>query len=741
MVTRVQAQYTPQGTGLERVTAPQVQAVQARFDTPQESSAVRLARALGAINPEIIQGSLNKLQDIDDRQARRDAEKFANSITLDELGKRIKSGEMLPSQSPVFAATVQHIYAENSQKQMERDILSGINTGQLTFATPEDLDKHLVEKRNEFLSGQSDYVVAGFDKGWNAFRERANAANLQVNDKAAISRGIQEATDNLSNGLLEVTAPTFTGTDDERAAALMRRYELLTSTQVLREDARKAALGNLMTRIAASGNQTLLDAMLRQKLPNNGPTLAGFLGDKAISLANTAEAQFDQTQRLAVDEGLAPFYRQAATGELDTKAFEAFRKANEKYVSSATYESILRGNEAAQARILREQARHANIMEAQRLVGEASQQADALIASGRGYQVGSIVVPTPEGGTKTIKAEDIKLDALQRRFAADPEMSFTDQIRLYAQTDVDNQQWKNEFNAAVNNIAEVGVDAKGKPIGELLPATVESLDRFAVINQTNAYYARRLAGSDDKYEILSNIQALRESGVPEVGLAASLVNQAQNNTAKNMDSIKSQVQTAVNSLTDPGFFTGRFWGEIFEGEWGEGDKNVRPMAQSIKSLAQSYMAANVVTSGDAAVELALKYFSNSAVTTQINNTVYMNKDLPMVPEGQSQRFWFQRFINEKVADDLKGQGINFDADEVWLNVPKGGVSRYQLFLNGVPLSTIYTRKDVEKWITDKNDQDIQDRVRVRNERPKPEDSFIEAETPEGAKLIYRKRQR
>src|SRR5690606_33571531 len=109
----------------------------------------------------------------------------------DELGKKIRNKEILPSQSPVFAAALQHIYAENYQKQLERDTLSGIAKGELKFGTPQELDQYLVDKRNEFLTGQSEYVVAGFDKGWQALRDRAHGVNLQVTDKGAQDRAIQ----------------------------------------------------------------------------------------------------------------------------------------------------------------------------------------------------------------------------------------------------------------------------------------------------------------------------------------------------------------------------------------------------------------------------------------------------------------------------------------------------------------------------------------------------------------------
>lgn len=678
MATRVQAQYTPEGTGLQRPSA--VQRLTELPQQPRVSSAQKLAEALASLNPGRITADLTRIQEIEDAEEKRKAQEFANSVSVDELGKMIREGRVLPSQSPVFQATVQHIYADNYRNSLERETLAGITSGSLRFGSAQELEGYLTSKRNEFLEGQSEYAVAGFDRGWNSFREKALNTNLQVTNKEAVERAVMEATDSLNNELLAVTSDTFAGTTDDAATLLMKRYELLSATHVLTPAARKEAMDGLALRIAASGRRDLLETLLRKKTPNNGPTVEALLGNRAVSLRNAADTQY--------------------------------------------------------ARALKEQERLANIMAAEALIQGASMQADTLLATGRGYQIPSLTVPTPDGGTKVIKADDIKLDAINRRIAQDPDMSFTDQIRLYAQADVENKAWANDFNAAVNNIAEVSLDARGKPLGELLPATVEALDRFSVINQTNAYYARRLAGTDDKYQMLSNIQALRESGVPETGLAASLVYQAHQNTAKNMDSIKAQVQKAVNSLTDASIFSGRFWSEVFEGEWGEGDKNVRPMAGAISSLAESYMAANIVTSGEAAVELALKYYSDPAVTTQINNTIYLNKDLPRVPEGDSQRFWFQRYLDEEVADYLKSEGIKYDADEVYLHPMRGGEGTFMLHLNGTPLGKYFTRREIESWIDAKYAQDVQDAIRETDTKS-PEDAFLRSETEGGGTILYR----
>lgn len=677
---RVQVQYDPRGTGLRQFTARPIQTVQARYDTPQETSAARLARYLGVLDAGTINANLSRLQEIRDEEERRRAREFASSITLEELGKRIRNGEMLPSQSPVFAATVQHIYGENSQKALERDILGKLSSGQLKFSTPEELDEYLTNARNEHLQDQSEYTLAGFDKGWNNFRSKAAELSLKVNDAEATARAIAEANDNLNNVLLEVTDPSFKGGDQQRARAILSRYELLTTTDLLRDDVRKEVLGGTLLRVASSGNYGLLTELLNSKLPNNGPTVGGMLGPRTVeSLIRTAEVELMRQEKAALQQ--------------------------------------------------------ANIMAAEAITAQAQQTAALLVAQRRGYEMPDFQVPTPDGGTKTVKGADLVKLEVEKHIAANPNMPLDEQVRLYANNSVENTAWKNAITTAYKNLGEVGIDAQGKPIGELLSGTLEALELFSVINQVSTGYAQEMAGGEEKYQTFVNIQALREAGVTNPHLAAALVDQANRNTAKNMESINSQVNSAVNKITDPGIFTSRFWGEVFAGEWGEGEKNVLAMRGAVTSLAKAYMAAGVAATGDDAVRLAVEYYANPAVTTQINNAIYMNKDLPRVPENQDQRTWMKRFMDEKVAADLEAMGIEYDKDDIYLHPMRGGEGRFMLHLNGTPIGITYLRRDIEQWIIEQDNADIEERIRRRT-APQA-DSFIESETTGGAAIIYR----
>lgn len=120
---RLQTQATP---NTPTVTAP----------APiQETKWSALAKALAG-GAELAD-QLERQREEEDRAA---AKRYAQSMTVAELGRQITEGKMLPSQSPVFAATVQHIWGENSHEALQRDVISKITTGELKFANAAEAD-------------------------------------------------------------------------------------------------------------------------------------------------------------------------------------------------------------------------------------------------------------------------------------------------------------------------------------------------------------------------------------------------------------------------------------------------------------------------------------------------------------------------------------------------------------------------------------------------------------------------
>lgn len=688
-MARVQAQYDGRAEALQTVVAPRINAVQARLD-PRASKGFQLAEALGAAEQDI-----NALKTQLDNTTRREAQAFASSLTVEDLNKAIKDEKLLPSQSPLFVATVQNIAGQNQMKAVERDVLSRIDSGELSFADNKALDEYLVQQRNERLAGASSYTVAGFDQTWNNTRTRILDAHAKFRDKKDQEEALVVVSEKFQNRLAEVTAPGFQGSDADRVSAILSDYEAFTKSQILRGDNRKEALSGLALRLARSGNLALTRQLLNTKLPNNGPMIGAYIGDRtAVSIENIAQSEFDQIQR-----------------------------KNEAQTKAALDTAVLTG---------------------------ASTAADTAIAQNRGGEITDVTLPSG----KTIKADDIAAEAIQRRIAATPDMPFAEQVRLYANNGVKNAGWEREFKTAVTSIGEVGMDAQGKPVGQLLPATVDILDRFAMVRQVSEQYAEKLAGGEENYKILRRIQALRELGTSgDASQAAAIVNRITRNQipSATWGNIQQKVTTVMEDLTSPSIFSGRYWGEVFRGEWGNGEKNLLPIRATVKDLAETLLAAGIANSADEAVTMVGDYLSNPAVVTQINNTLYLNKDLPRVPAGEEGNTgsWVSAYMSEVVGERLKARGLPFDMKDLTLLPNPGGQGSFMVSLRAQPIPNennqgfvTVTRLEIEQWIRSEYDRkrDITVDQRSQNKwyQMGPKNTFLTPERLQQSSEAYRR---
>ena len=696
-MARVQVGYDPRAEALQTTAAPDQHSIQARFD-PRASSAFQLAEALGAPS---VQRELSAMQEKQTKEEEVAGRAYAYSKPVSELRKEIESGARLPSQSPAYVAAVKHTYGENSLASFTNDTVSKMNRGELSFDTPEAAEKFLLEERNKILAGQDQFAIAGFDKRWPQVREAILDANNKALDKKFVEFGLQQASDAVNT---EYGAAKAEGANSSQIAArLMGKYELLRATSVLATPAQQdQALKNIAAVIAADGNVDTLRQFLDSKLPNNGPSVRAKLGDlDAITLERSAEGVFDKKGREEADNGLAPFREAASSGTLDPEKFKQYWEPRQKYLGSATIQSLIDHNNAvvaAKARAVEKLSEKLNEERDQDLAIQAAQQA---IANGRPVQ--DFVSPTTG---KVFKAQEIGSVAMERFRTSDPNMNPQEYVRRYAQGGIKNPQWEREITTAVVNIGEVNLDAAGKPVGQLLPATVEALDKFAITRQVSEAYARDLAGSERNYETLTHIQALRENGVNDVNLAASLVNQKnrRNLPPSVWGNIQKTVNSEVESITNPSVFSGRYWGEVFRGEFGTGDKNLNVVKGAVKSLAETYLAAGVATDAKQAVEKAAQYYADPRITTQINNTVYLNKDLPELPEGMDKVEWFEKAMDGVVGAKLKAQGIKYNAGDITLIPQDGGNQPYMVAFGGIPSGVFVTKDELKTWITTEADK-------------------------------------
>lgn len=710
---RVQVGYDPRAEALQTTAAPNIRAVKARFD-PRDSSAYQLAEALGA--KSVQQGladALSRSQENDVKNAKTDI----NSLTAGQLAEKVKSGEILASKSPVYRATIEHVDGENDVNKVEQELTSKLTRGEI-FKDPEDLEDYLIKERNKALAGKSQFAIAGFDKSWAQFRQRAAVANNKAIDGQYMEKNQQVAADSFSKELDDSKREGLQPAD--KVTRLIGKYDLLRSSSVLSSDkSQERALKDIALRLSSDGDTETLKLFLDTKLPNNGPSIRAKLGtqDSEIIL-KSGEANLDKKIREVTDDEFLPLREQANEG-IDPATFdkrlEEFYQPRKKYISSETVAGLKQRNRAAVAQ------KAATLEKINKKLVEDNEDAQAVQLMEQRIADGKPVMDLTTPSGRVLKAQDLGEAAMGKIIRANPDMPFAEQVRRYALGGVDNKAWKREFGTALFNIGEVNIDATGKRTGDLMPATTEALDRFAMVRQVSEGYARDLAGGDKNYEMLTHIQALRENGIGDVNMAAALVNQKarRNMSAKVWGNIQEEVTTELEKTLNPGVFSQRFWGELFRGEFGNSEKNVLPIKNGVRSLAETYLGASVAKDGKDAVRMAGEYYAKPSITTQINNTIYLNKDLPELPAGVDRTAWFSKAMDEYVGGKLKTQGIKYNRSDLTLIPQEGGNAPYLIALRGQPTGEYVTKKEIADWVTSKKDQqDTEDADRLSAPKPK-----------------------
>ena len=711
-MSRVDSGYAPRPEGIQVAASPNIATEQARLD-PRGSSAFRLAEALSAAGPEI-ERVASRVQDSEREAARA----YANSMTVDELGKKIKSGEMLPSQSPVFAATLHHIYGENNMDRLERDTLSKLQTGQLKFNTQEELDQYLTEARNGVLQGQNKYTIAGFDKGYDQFKTALSTANARITNEQFIQRGLQEGEDNLHAVLTQVTSPTFQGTKADAATALMDRYKLLRNAALLRDEQAKEALGGLLSTVEQSGDQALMNELLKQKL-DNGDSVRSFIGStKAASLQQRTLMRDDDNQNQRVDVEIRPFFEWADKGELEgkkLKQFDEWIKKNERWVTTPTIHSITNLNLHAQERAKRQLVENQMLAAAQTSVANAQQATMAAIEGGNYAFLPQQQVVTPKGESTDFKQKEFAQEYLMKRGASLP---FDKQVQLWETNGLNNPEWEKVVQAFGANVASVGWTYDGKNVGQLNPQGKAALQKYLEIAAVSPVAADRLDVKNS--DMLSEIKFMIEyGGMPDLSQAAAFVYQAHRSgiTKADYGSMQAKVESAVDAVVFPHFWSRPV--DWVKGFFGNDQTNLVAIQSALRRRSELLVLNGQVKDTEAAVKASVEYLANPAVTSKVNGTLYFNKDLPTAPKGEEPSKWFGRFIDEvpgKLATDRK-----MDHKDVRLEVNKTG--GFTAWIAGVPLTdtkgnvVTYTKQQISEWIGKKHAENLRNMVLERN-KPK-----------------------
>lgn len=653
---RVQVGYNPGAEALQTTAAPNIQTQMVAND-PNSLKAVQLAEAVASPSAQQQFDALSKKMIEEERQQ---AILAARNMSNDELEKQIKDGNLLPFQSPVRVAAMQHVYGENLYNKMEMDVNTRIARGE--FATWDEAQKYITEQRKTMLGNQSQFTQAGFDKFWPQLINKAQTLQLHNQNAQATefanTQGYQKI-----NGVIQ---KVDSGEIKDGPQALGDAYREAVRLKLFATPAdRSKALNTILTGMVAKGDATGFDAFLKQKL-DNGATVADIPG-----VAESIPQYRHQLQ--IVDERNR---KQAAQGQIQSAAEQSHTVA-----STNIERAVAAGNYA--------------FLPMQKVVN-------------------------PNTGSLEDMGENqkkIAVDAINRQITSN-NLSLDKQMQLWSTNGLQNPEWEKQIQAGVSNVASVGWAYDGKNVGQLNKQGEAAISRYIELANVNPGEADKYAGGKENQRLLSDIKFMVEKGgMPNVNDAAAFVNQVNRRGIETQDAAikRDQVKAAVDDIVNPHFYSGAVnWVSTLFG--GNENVNLTAIGSDIRRRSELLVQSGQVPDAKAAVQASVEYFSNPAITTKINNTLYFNKDLPSVPAGERAGDWVERFIKEvpgKIVGDQK-------VDSSRIRLEPNTTGGYTAWIGGVPMTDKdgqvlnYSKENVTKWINDTYLKDIAEKTGKRN---------------------------
>jgi hypothetical protein len=288
-MARVQVDSRVRAEALQTIAAPRAQAVQERFD-PRADRAYQLAEQLGAAQP-LIDKEFQKASERAQEQAARDA----GAMGAEELGKKVKSGEMPVFKSPIYVATLKHIHGENGVEALKNEVHEGLKNGTLSFDTNEEMNAYISKRREEFLGGADRFTVTGFDKNLNQYRNQLSTLNTSIVSKRVAERAEAEVYDNFKN-IYNYASTDPNVTAEDRIALITERYKSYRRDGLLPSpEKQKEALG-LIARVAAENkDRGFIERFMKADL-GDGLTVEKALGPRGVQAIDKEIDQVETTQ-------------------------------------------------------------------------------------------------------------------------------------------------------------------------------------------------------------------------------------------------------------------------------------------------------------------------------------------------------------------------------------------------------------------------------------------------------------
>ena len=654
-IDRANVGYNPSVELAQVKALPNLQDVQVRRDA--NTKAQQLIAQFGGLEPQIKESQ--KLIEESDRQQ---AEQMVNSMTTDELSEKIKSGELHNAHSPVFNATVNHIHYDNLAQNTQRDLLQKLQDGSFGNQFDSDpesskydangmlnpqyrngnqkLEQYLLEQRNQQLAGADKFGIAGYDKYWHPFVQSALKTNTEVLSKKALEAGHNTAVEGYMGSIAGA------GTPDEKLSRFLEMDNkadwIFKGDKGKRLNARLVPLGAL----ADAGDVETLDKILNTK-DKDGISIGSTLGTSVNSLRSKA---YSQAQAIA---------NKAEVNRL-------------KDISDTSITAI-----------------HQTVQE--------------NIKSGTAWKIPEEVPYDKPDGTKGyMKTEPIILQGLSAQadqLNVPPEQKELARLNLFNKNGYADPDSKIKVMAAIHNLNSVEYDEKGKPLGQLNESLKTGLDLLSKARSVDAtgHLGRMLAGSEDNYNLLDNIDIIRKNTGMTLEESASIVARASgSSTYKDESAAVSKGAAKILDTLNHGWFMNLFGAED------NATFNIENVKRGAVKTANLLVSAGM--SPDGAIKAVSENFARNVVN--INGNLLYTRAIPNIPEANDQIAGGSPALMKRWLEEIGGQAAyqtGFNPKEVQVSVDPDG-NTFTLTARGQPLNGNghqfqYTKKDIEKWMT------------------------------------------
>lgn len=706
---RVQAGYQPGAEALQTRATPNIQAVQETSD-PRSSKAFQLAEAFGSPSVQkALEGISARVDDVQQEKARA----YANSMTVDELGKAIKDKKILETQSPIYVATVQHMYGANLETNLRNDVLSKLDSGTLSAG---EVEGYLTKNRNEQLAGQSSYTLAGFDRGFGQSRDALlTAAARKQNANYKDNAGSQSAT-HLGNKTSEaITA--YAAKPDEAIAGLMKEYDLQVQSGVLSDPTlRRQSLTNILSKLSATGNEEMVQKFLSAKTPNNGPVVSAILDS---STPGSSEAVINQAKSANLRLGnertgqeIKGWFKKIDDGSFKLEEYNSWAAENARYLSQGEDQHPRNAWQSKVNRVASENQSAELLRNSQDSVAKMSRSVENALATGifnngAGY-VGAKVA-TPSGGDKDFDAKEVATKILMDQTK---DLPLDQRVIAWKKSGLADPQLSKVLQTGIGNLYTVGIQTDGKKAGELDASGTQAIEMYNKIASFDPVYADTVAGAQK--DDMRGIHILMNFGMSPAEAARTL----NESKANNMDNVikkaetRDKVKGSVNDALKPGF-----WGSL-----GQPVNTFRRLmgldpSAHLDNIAGDAIEAATLLYGsgrvplDEAVAQVGSYLSKTYVVVRGNP--YYQGHLPNAPYSNKnpmdQRIkWMERFIGEVPGREAEAQKLDMAHVTLTYNKSSGTYSAmsgaYPISKDGKNLE--YTPDDINKWTLDMYNTDL-----------------------------------